>query len=219
MRRRLFNAAVIASMLLLATLCVIWARSYGRGYGVTISRSAWPSADACLNQHLTIRLVLGHWVVTWARNEYDLTVADATQFHHAMDPSRFRDAYAPGVRWQSFGYHVQLGRRRGLGGGQIIVGPDAYYLQVPLWHGFGSEHPPPRTYRGRTDAGHKVVAPAWPAAVLLGVLPVVWVVRHARRGKRARAGCCTTCGYDLRATPDRCPECGTRSSAEPVPTE
>ena len=52
----------------------------------------------------------------------------------------------------------------------------------------------------------------WWAGVLLtsvGLMArVVW--RQVRRGSYlAPDGMCETCGYDLRATPERCPECGT----------
>lgn len=45
--------------------------------------------------------------------------------------------------------------------------------------------------------------------VLTLLLPVGSFVRRAKQRQRLREGLCLTCGYDLRASIERCPECGT----------
>jgi hypothetical protein len=45
-------------------------------------------------------------------------------------------------------------------------------------------------------------------AAISAFLPVGRILLALRFSKVSKTGHCFTCGYDLRATPDRCPECG-----------
>jgi hypothetical protein len=69
--------------------------------------------------------------------------------------------------------------------------------------GFGCFH-----VQGREMGWTEIRAPYWSIAILAGIAPLFTVVRSVRRKRGRPANLCPRCGYDLRATPDRCPECG-----------
>jgi len=56
-----------------------------------------------------------------------------------------------------------------------------------------------------------LVFPIWAICILASVLPLCWMrgALKSRRGvRRLKLGQCVHCGYDLRASTGRCPECG-----------
>jgi hypothetical protein len=61
---------------------------------------------------------------------------------------------------------------------------------------------------GGSDDDYLII-PSWMVIVTLTICVVAVVRRGLRRRREESRGLCRRCGYDLRATPLRCPECGT----------
>jgi hypothetical protein len=54
------------------------------------------------------------------------------------------------------------------------------------------------------------------AVSISATVSAVLLFRYSRKLRRVRAGLCLKCGYDLRASTGRCPECGTPTQ-QPFP--
>lgn len=63
-------------------------------------------------------------------------------------------------------------------------------------------------YGGIHDLMYGTTVPAWFVVFIFAILPLIWF-RKFRKNHAPQIGLCKVCGYDLRATLDLCPECGT----------
>ncbi len=114
----------------------------------------------------------------------------------ASEPSQLVESYAStwAFRWQWSTFEAKQA-------------PDIY-----MYSRFGFRFAPLRSYQVN-DRVHVVTwsvgVPHWFIAVLCLPLPLIAFRRGRRKRRIEREGLCHVCGYDLRASVDRCPECGT----------
>jgi hypothetical protein len=114
----------------------------------------------------------------------------------AREVAKYRDVSERPPRWRYYNYPLSHG-------GSLSV-------QDHFWHGFGFTNKRDLSSTGRVfwPLTRSVTFPLWLPLALFTPAPVIWMVAwHKRRGRR-KYGLCIHCGYDLRATPGRCPECG-----------
>jgi hypothetical protein len=115
------------------------------------------------------------------------------------------DLYFHYVRWSSLGpgsgHGVRPSNLKRLV--EIESGPEPFGSADVGFAGFGA-----RAERRNWDPPQYpwVRVPLWAVMMVAAFVPVLRVAAWKRR--RQMSGRCAGCGYDLRATPGRCPECG-----------
>ena len=106
------------------------------------------------------------------------------------------------------GVRMPDGGFRGIGG-KLFNSSHARMTTMTAGFGFGRSPPGDTQYAFM----FMLMFPFWAVVLLTAVLPALWVILWRRRRavrRRAQAGLCGKCGYDLTGnTTGVCPECGT----------
>jgi hypothetical protein len=205
LRHRLFNFAAAVSLLLLLATGILWIRSVSKNDLIACRLSADTGGNVTQ-------------AIVASSGKGEMTLACISAGYSEPAPAGLW-GYPGGVRF----WHQtpsQLGTSAGNGASFNFLGvgfernaiTENRIWPEPKIDGHGSvinrAGPLPRIYR-RSGTSTLIRCPHWLAVVVLAMTNFLAARPIIRRWLRAKRSQCLVCGYDLRATSDRCPECGT----------
>ncbi len=184
MKRRLFLVAAALSLIVAIALAALWVRSY---FDVDLLGYDHP-ADAQHHQR-TRWVILDVGTIRLCTQRTRLRPGDAehlgffrTSRPVARDEDPLRECKTDGEYFAGFGRYQK------------------------------SQKEDPANFAQHAVTWNVLAIPFWPITLAaFSLLPLRWMLRYARKLRRGK-GVCANCGYDLRATPERCPECGTTAT-------
>jgi hypothetical protein len=201
MMRRLFNLAAAVSLVTTLAVVALWVRCHSETNGFLVGAVHLDGSTR------TDWFVCGDGRFTWSISE--------------LSPRREGDPAFVGARARArraVGWYSRADKSQ-----EPVLNIERTQYGVRAF-GFVYEQGQRKMPIG-TDEFARYSVPCWFIALFAVPMPACWIVRRTQVRRRGFTGLCRHCGYDLRATPDRCPECGTAStssgqaSAAPKPAE
>ena len=152
-------------------------------------------------------------VMVWVRSNWYIHYSNRCQQSYqclvVLDPGEASITFDSNPRrprnQSDTGYYPVAERDRAMW--WVFFGLPGDNIEEPSWHIPGlTFHWASRTYTVHpTTHTRRLTISYWLIVLLTLILPA----SRIRLRKRPPPGLCPKCRYDLRATPDRCPECGT----------